>query len=197
MAMRTWAIPICCRNGAAGLLDWQLCVRGYCMHDVSYLIATGLPIALRREHERRLLNRYRERLIELGVRRRRARDEIWNEYRRAMVWGVYIGWLTTPVVKLRLGNQRRQSLALDHRLRGSGHGPARCGSDGVMGATSRPTRAVRYAPICAINTSAERRMCRASNRQARSASRAITASITSRNSPMRSRSPGVGGGERP
>jgi hypothetical protein len=88
----TYLLP----QGKAGLLDWQLCVRGYCMHDVSYLIATSLPIALRREHERSLLCRYRERLIAWGVDAPSA-GEIWDEYRRAMVWGVYIGWLTTPV----------------------------------------------------------------------------------------------------
>ena len=90
----TYLLP----QGGAGLLDWQLCVRGYCMHDVSYLIATGLTIAARREHERALLQRYRERLLESGVRNAPGMDEIWKEYRRAMVWGVYIGWLTTPVV---------------------------------------------------------------------------------------------------
>jgi len=89
----TYLLP----NGAAGLVDWQLCVRGYCMHDVSYLIATSLPIAQRREHERALLNRYRERLIDLGVPNAPGIDEFWTEYRRALVWGVYIGWLTTPV----------------------------------------------------------------------------------------------------
>jgi hypothetical protein len=89
----TYLLP----DGAAGLLDWQLCVRGYCMHDVNYLIVTSLPIAQRREHERPLLHRYRERLIALGVVNPPSTDEIWNEYRRALVWGVYIGWLTTPV----------------------------------------------------------------------------------------------------
>jgi hypothetical protein len=89
----TYLLP----GGAAGLLDWQLCVRGYCMHDVNYLIVTSLPIAQRREHERLLLNRYRERLIALGVLNAPSIDEMWNEYRRAVVWGVYIGWLTTPV----------------------------------------------------------------------------------------------------
>ena len=88
----TYLLP----QGRVGLLDWQLCVRGYCMHDVSYLIATSLPIALRREHEGSLLSRYRDRLIASGVDAPGA-GEIWDEYRRAMVWGVYIGWLTTPV----------------------------------------------------------------------------------------------------
>ncbi len=25
-------------------------------------------------------------------------DDTFREYRRALIWGVYIGWLTTPVV---------------------------------------------------------------------------------------------------
>jgi Phosphotransferase enzyme family len=90
----TYLLP----QGPAGLLDWQLSVRGYCMHDVSYLIVTSLPIALRREHERILLNRYRERLMALGVTNAPTAERVWNEYRRAVVWGVYVGWLTTPVV---------------------------------------------------------------------------------------------------
>ena len=90
----TYLLP----QGAAGLLDWQLSVRGYCMHDVSYLIVTSLPIELRRAHERALLERYRERLMSLGVKEAPVPEQMWNEYRRAVVWGVYVGWLTTPVV---------------------------------------------------------------------------------------------------
>jgi hypothetical protein len=90
----TYLLP----QGSGGLLDWQLSVRGYCIHDVSYFIVTSLPIALRREHERTLLNRYRERLVALGVKSAPTAEQIWNEYRRAVVWGVYVGWLTTPVV---------------------------------------------------------------------------------------------------
>jgi aminoglycoside/choline kinase family phosphotransferase len=81
-----------------GLLDWQLCVRGYCLHDVSYLVATSLPVESRRQHERDLLSRYLERLREHGVRQPPPFELAWREYRRAMIWGVYIGWLTTPVV---------------------------------------------------------------------------------------------------
>jgi hypothetical protein len=90
----TYLVP----GGAPGLLDWQLSVRGFCMHDVSYLIVTGLPIEQRRQHERALLLRYREQLLSFGVTTAPAMEQIWNEYRRAIVWGVYIGWLTTPVV---------------------------------------------------------------------------------------------------
>lgn len=80
-----------------GLLDWQLSVRGYCMHDVSYIIATALPVEMRRKHERELLAFYRECLVEAGVREAPSAEELWLEYRRAMVWNVYIGWLTTDI----------------------------------------------------------------------------------------------------
>lgn len=40
----TYILP----GDSAGLLDWQLTSRGYAMHDVSYIIATGLSVAQRR-----------------------------------------------------------------------------------------------------------------------------------------------------
>lgn len=90
----TYRLP----DGTAGLLDWQLMVRGYAMHDVNYIITTGLSIADRRAHERDLLAYYLDRLGQEGVARPPAFDAAWDEYRRTLVWGVYIGWLTTPVV---------------------------------------------------------------------------------------------------
>ena len=82
----------------AGLLDWQLMVRGYHMHDVNYLITTSLSIGDRREHERELLSYYLDRLGAEGCPEVPSFDTTWLEYRRTLVWGVYIGWLTTPVV---------------------------------------------------------------------------------------------------
>ena len=67
------------------------------MHDVSYIIATALPVEMRRKHERELLAFYRECLVEAGVREAPSAEELWLEYRRAMVWNVYIGWLTTDI----------------------------------------------------------------------------------------------------
>ena len=80
-----------------GLLDWQLMVRGYCMHDVSYLITTSLSIELRRAHERELLAHYLDQLAANGVTNPPAFDTAWLELCRALLWGVYIGWLTTPI----------------------------------------------------------------------------------------------------
>ena len=80
-----------------GLLDWQLMVRGYCMHDVNYFITTALPVNLRREHEQELLQGYLNKLSDYGVTNPPSFDEAWVEYRRTLIWGVYIGWLTTNV----------------------------------------------------------------------------------------------------
>jgi hypothetical protein len=80
-----------------GFVDLQLAVRGYCIHDLAYLLVTGLSIEQRRAHERNLLAYYRDRLGEAGLDDVPDLDTIWLEYRRAAVWGVYIGWLTTPV----------------------------------------------------------------------------------------------------
>lgn len=80
-----------------GLIDWQLMSRGYCMHDVTYLLITGLSVKQRRENQQELLQYYLEQLAVNGVTQRPGFDETWLEYRRAAVWGVYIGWLTTPI----------------------------------------------------------------------------------------------------
>jgi hypothetical protein len=85
-------------NDTGGLFDWQLASQGFAMHDVSYLLATGLSVVERRRHERELLGCYREALLAHGVTDAPSPDDLWIEYRRAMVWGVFIGWLITPVI---------------------------------------------------------------------------------------------------
>ncbi len=89
----TYTLP----DDRAGLLDWQLSSRGFAIHDVSYILATALSVAMRRSHERELLDYYRDRLQSHGVADPPDREMLWEEYRRGMVWCVYIGWLTTPV----------------------------------------------------------------------------------------------------
>jgi hypothetical protein len=80
-----------------GLVDWQLMVRGHCMHDVSYLITTALSIEARRQHEGALLHYYLDQLRTRGVADPPDFDAAWKEMGRCLVWGVYIGWLTTPI----------------------------------------------------------------------------------------------------
>jgi Ecdysteroid kinase-like family len=85
-------------DGRGGLYDWQISVRGHALHDVCYHITTALPIEIRRTHERELLAFYRDRLSAYGVAQPPDPETLWLEYRRAAIWGVYIGWLTTPIV---------------------------------------------------------------------------------------------------
>jgi Ecdysteroid kinase-like family len=82
---------------SGGLLDWQIMVRGYAMHDVTYFITTALPIELRRKTERELLAFYRDSLQAHGVANPPDMASLWLEYCRAGVWGVYIGWMSCPV----------------------------------------------------------------------------------------------------
>jgi len=92
-AGNTYRLP----DGTGGLVDWQLSVRGFCLHDVTYLLITALTVEQRRRHERELLAYYLDALRAAGVRDAPDLDAAFLEYRRAAVWGVYIGWLTTPV----------------------------------------------------------------------------------------------------
>jgi len=80
----------------AGLLDWQLMVRGCWAHDLSYALATGLSTEDRRTHERALLGEYLERLAGYGVAAPPSSEHAWLRYRQGMIWGLVIGWLITP-----------------------------------------------------------------------------------------------------
>ena len=92
-AGNTYRLP----DGTGGLVDWQLSVRGFCMHDVTYLLITGLSVEQRRRHERELLAYYLDRLRAAGVGSAPDPDAAFLEYRRAVAWCVYVGWLTTPI----------------------------------------------------------------------------------------------------
>jgi hypothetical protein len=85
-------------DGRVGLCDWQLAVRGYGMHDLSYIIMTSLSTGQRRKMERDLLKHYRDRLAALGVRNPPTEETLWNEYRRAGIWNLWVGWVGTPIV---------------------------------------------------------------------------------------------------
>src|SRR3546814_3619924 len=73
-------------DGRAGLLDWQLVVRGHHMHDVNYIVTTALSIGDRRNHERDLLAYYLDRLKAHGVAAAPDFVESWTEYKRCLVW---------------------------------------------------------------------------------------------------------------
>jgi hypothetical protein len=90
----TYLLP----DGSGGLLDWQLTCRGHHMHDVSYLITTSLSVEDRRTNEQELVRFYLDRLAAEGVSQPPSFEHSFTEFGRCLVWGVYIGWLTTPVV---------------------------------------------------------------------------------------------------
>jgi len=90
----TYLLP----DGTAGLLDFQLTAVGCWAHDVNYLIITALPVEERRREERALLAYYCERLRAFGVANPPDAEIAFLEYRRAILWSFYVGWLTTPVV---------------------------------------------------------------------------------------------------
>ena len=99
-----------------GLLDWQLVTRGCFAHDVTYLLATGLPPETRREHQERLVRHYLARLQARGVSDAPDFDSAWFRCRRAALWGLVIGWLITPPanygVEITGENIRRTVLAV-------------------------------------------------------------------------------------
>jgi len=114
----TYLLP----DGTAGLLDFQLTAIGAWIHDVNYLIVTTLPAEVRRQHERMLLDYYLDRLAEAGVVEPPSREEAWLEYRRAIYWSLYVGWLPTSPVNygdaLTSENLKRTSTAFkDHDTR--------------------------------------------------------------------------------
>lgn len=89
----TYILP----NGGAGLLDWQLSIRGCWAHDVTYLLVTSLSPEERRTHQRELLEHYlRELEGQPGVEVLPSFDRAWSLYRRCPVWGLVIGWLICP-----------------------------------------------------------------------------------------------------
>lgn len=84
-------------DGTGGLYDWQISVRGCAIHDITYHIVTSLPIEIRRAQEKALIAYYLDRLGTYSDADVPTLDEFWLEYRRACLWGVYIGWLTCPI----------------------------------------------------------------------------------------------------
>ncbi len=108
----TYLLP----DGTGGLLDWQLQVRGCFAHDVIYLISTALAPEVRRAEARGLLERYLGELASLGVPDVPDLDEAWMWCRRAVVWGLVIGWLITPPenygVEITIANTRRMVAAV-------------------------------------------------------------------------------------
>ena len=88
----TYLLP----GSRGGLLDWQLTIRGSWAHDVTYLIVTALDPDTRRDHQRDLLDEYLDNLHAAGVRDAPGSSDAFEQFRRAALWGLVIGWLICP-----------------------------------------------------------------------------------------------------
>lgn len=66
------------------VIDWQGCLRSKGVRDVAYLLSQSMPTDARREHERALVELWRQTLVDNGVTDYSA-DQAWEDYRRAVL----------------------------------------------------------------------------------------------------------------
>ncbi len=88
----TYLLP----GGRGGLLDWQLMMRGSWAHDVTYFLVTSLEPEIRQRHQHQLIDEYLGTLADLGVPDVPTLDAAVHQHRRAVLWGLVIGWLICP-----------------------------------------------------------------------------------------------------
>lgn len=79
------------------VLDWQTVRIGPGVSDVAYFIGAGLPLEMRRRHERALLEGYLRRLGNLGV-EVLAAEPAWNQYRLFAAEGLITALLGASMV---------------------------------------------------------------------------------------------------
>ncbi|WP_051570724.1 phosphotransferase family protein [Cryptosporangium arvum] len=79
-------------GASPGFLDWQVATICPGIRDVAYFLVTSLTPANAREHERRLVDRYGERLAAAGI--TSDPDTLWTSY-RAIAAEAYIAALAT------------------------------------------------------------------------------------------------------
>ncbi len=128
----TYLLP----GGRAGLLDWQLMMRGSWAHDVTYLLVTALPPEVRRAHQHELLGEYLDLLAAGGVDDAPEPAEAFEQCRAAALWGLVIGWLICPPENYGEADHRGQHLPHRHRRAGLRHHRQR--SRSTMSSDDRP-----------------------------------------------------------
>jgi hypothetical protein len=69
------------------IYDWQSMYPGRTAQDLGYLITSGYTPAFRREHERNLVSRYHQRLVDAGI-PGYSFDEAWFDYRHGIMIGL-------------------------------------------------------------------------------------------------------------
>ncbi|MEZ0357973.1 phosphotransferase [Mycobacterium sp. SA01] len=76
-----------------GFLDWQVARRGNWSLDVGYFLQGALTVEDRREHERALLEEYRD-ALGLPAEELPSSEEVWLRYRASVAHGLAL-WLAT------------------------------------------------------------------------------------------------------
>ena len=71
-------------------------MRGSWAHDITYLLVTALDPATRQVHQLDLLAEYLDELRSLGVTEVPTSTDAFEQYRKAALWGLVIGWLICP-----------------------------------------------------------------------------------------------------
>lgn len=79
------------------VVDWQTPGHGPPLADASYFLGAGLPVALRRRHERELLRTYHRDLVAGGVRGYDF-ERCWEDYRRFAWSGVVMAVCASMIV---------------------------------------------------------------------------------------------------
>lgn len=70
----------------AVVLDWQTCTYGPGPADLAYFLGSSLPVRVRRDHERALVQRYHSALTARGA--ELTWDDCWEAYRRYAFHGI-------------------------------------------------------------------------------------------------------------
>ena len=104
-------------DGTFALVDWQMAMRSPGNTDLVYFVATNLTPEVRRNHERELLERYRQRMVAAGATGRGlTEDGLLRGYREGVLfWCVSMG---SSILTLDPANERGAALldALVERL---------------------------------------------------------------------------------
>src|SRR5277367_393694 len=80
-------------EGRMGLTDWSMRL-GHWSSDLAYALISALKIEDRRAWEQDLIERYRQKLAELGIPDPPSQAEAWDEYRR-QAFHPFFFWTTT------------------------------------------------------------------------------------------------------
>jgi len=100
-------------DGTCGWVDWQLVHLGNWAIDVAYVIGSALPPEERREHERSLVEHYREALARQGI-DVPSSEECWLAYRCGLVYGFYLWVITRGIpAEIRRPMTRRLGTAVE------------------------------------------------------------------------------------